>query len=354
MFSESTGGTQRYRLLDAWRGIAALGVLAFHTTANLVDPDSSWAAAALSHGWLGVFIFFPVSGYCILAASHAAANHTTAAFLRRRWRRIFPAYWASVVLAIVLLLAAAPFGTGSVRATLAEPGLKWFAILTLTQTFVGADTAINPVYWSLCFEEQFYVVIAATMLCAPRRRPALLAAVTVVAAIVQCLGPLVHVPPGLFLDRWISFAVGLAVFGWHDVRYGRWWARSIFALAGIVEVLTWRFDVAVSTIVALILLGLRKHDHALSSLRPVAALAGAGAISYSLYLTHFPIVSRIVTAALRVTDRPATWWIPITIMASGAALAVAARFSQVVERRFQGAGSPMPRGSWSDVDVALA
>src|SRR4051812_49384088 len=145
--------TARFVQLDAWRGLAALSVLLFHSVNTLVGPGQSWLTDALRQGWAGVYVFFPISGYCILAASHSRANASVGLFLKRRWRRIFPTYWASVLVAVIVTVAFAPFSNGSIRA-LVDPGVKWLSIATLTQGFAGIPDAINPVYWSLCYEEQ--------------------------------------------------------------------------------------------------------------------------------------------------------------------------------------------------------
>jgi hypothetical protein len=123
----------------------------------------------LLSGWAGVFVFFPISGYCILAALMRSENATLPQFLRRRWRRIVPAYWASLVLVIAVALAAAPFNhyaVGYVNIGTA----KWASVLTLTQVWVNSPAILNPVYWTLCYEEQFYLVMALTLLAPARQR----------------------------------------------------------------------------------------------------------------------------------------------------------------------------------------
>jgi peptidoglycan/LPS O-acetylase OafA/YrhL len=236
---------------------------------------------------------------------------------------------------------------------LAAPGVKWLSILTLTQTFVGSEGAINPVYWSLCYEEQFYLLIAATMVCAAAYRPPLLLAITIIAAATYCLPSAVHIP-GLFIDRWLSFALGLAVFGWFDSRYGRSWALAMFAIAIVTEAITWRVDLGISLVVSAAFVALRRHDAYLSSLRPVSWLAAVGAFSYSLYLIHVPIAGRIVNLARRLVPTAATWWLPITAAAFAGALAAAVVFHQLVEKRFQRSDRSLRPASIPDADVALA
>jgi peptidoglycan/LPS O-acetylase OafA/YrhL len=341
----------RYRLLDAWRGVAALGVLGFHTVNNLVDPGRGWVTTLLWHGWAGVYIFFPISGYCILAASHSSLNDSAGRFLRRRWRRIFPTYWASIAVVVVLAIVFAPFSRRSLWA-LAEPGVKWLSILSLTQTLAGLPQVINPVYWSLCYEEQFYLLIAGTMLCAASFRPAILLAVTALTTVTYCLGLGSSLPTGVFIDHWLEFAVGLAVFGWFDDRYGRAWAGAMFGLAALAEAATWRADLAISLTTALLIVALRPYDRSLSSLQPIRWLGAVGAISYSLYLTHVPIAGRIVSLARRLVPGAADWWPIVTVVSFTVSIAFAAVFYSLVERRFQNSRvSPRPADQ-PDVMVA--
>jgi peptidoglycan/LPS O-acetylase OafA/YrhL len=62
----------QYRSLDHWRGVAALSVVLFHgfgTTYNrTLSPLAEVLKAIAAHGWLGVHLFFVISGYCITAS----------------------------------------------------------------------------------------------------------------------------------------------------------------------------------------------------------------------------------------------------------------------------------------------
>ena len=75
---EVSNSLARYQSLDLWRGLAALLVVVFHafasyTGANYSDYHPVVVACWLvgGNGWLGVHIFFVVSGYCIAAAVDA-------------------------------------------------------------------------------------------------------------------------------------------------------------------------------------------------------------------------------------------------------------------------------------------
>src|SRR5207302_4964501 len=169
----------------------------------------------LLNGWMGVFIFFPISGYCIAAATQRHLRNGIGSFLGRRWRRIYPPYLASVALAVTIGVVALPFNHGSASAFVMPVG-AWASVLTLTQVFTSYAGRINPVYWSLCYEEQFYLVMALALLIRrDRGRAALLTLITAVA--VAC--NLARLPMlGLFVDYWMSFAFGIAVYLWLHER----------------------------------------------------------------------------------------------------------------------------------------
>lgn len=331
----------RYHTLDAWRGLAALAVLAYHSINTVVAPGRGPITDLLLHGWLGVFVFFPISGYCILAATCSGRNPTPGAFLKRRWIRIFPTYWASIVVAVLVLLIANP---SSAFDQLRAPGWHWLSIATLTQTVTGMPNAINPVYWSLCYEEQFYLLVAGTLLLPPRLRPAALLALSGATAAWRLMaGPAVI--SGWFVDFWLEFAVGMAVFGWSHPAFGRAWAAAIILLGGAV--CAWQGQLAplASTVVALALLCLRQWDGVIARLRPVKVLAVVGAMSYSLYLIHVPVAGRVVNGLRRLVEPPSDYWLLLLVTASVITIPLAYVFYRAVETRFIARGQTRPGGA---------
>jgi len=334
-----TGG--RYHTLDAWRGLAALAVLAYHSVNTIVAPGSGPVTDLLLHGWLGVFVFFPISGYCILAATCSGRNPTPGQFLKRRWLRIFPTYWASIVVAVAALVVANPFGAFD---QLRAPGWHWLSIATLTQTVTGMPNAINPVYWSLCYEEQFYLLVAGTLLLPPRLRPAALLALSGVTSGWRLMaGPAAI--SGWFVDFWLEFAVGAAVFGWSHPAFGRAWATAVILLSGTV--VAWQGQLAplASTAVAIALLCFRQWDEVTSGLRPVKVLAAVGAMSYSLYLIHVPVAGRVVNGLSRLVEPPSDYWLLMVVAASVITIPAAYVFYRVVEARFIARGQTRPDGA---------
>ena len=96
-------GNTPYRLLDAFRGVAALWVILLHTRLP-TTPEP--LASICSSGHLGVPIFFVISGYCI---AHAAVRSQDAPqpilkFALARIRRIYPPYLLTALAAMALSL----------------------------------------------------------------------------------------------------------------------------------------------------------------------------------------------------------------------------------------------------------
>jgi peptidoglycan/LPS O-acetylase OafA/YrhL len=327
---------KRYQLLDAWRGIAALSVLGYHTIDRLVEPGAGRITDLILSGWAGVYIFFPISGYCILAASHAPSGSSALRFVQRRWRRIFPTYWASIAFVVALTALHSPSGALSL---VAAPGIKWLSIATLTQTFAGISGAIDPAYWSLCYEEQFYLILAVALLARPAARPALLLSVSVCAAVLCCFHALEALPKGLFIDQWLNFAVGLAAFGWFDARYGRRWSAAIFALGLTTGAITGDPSYFISSGAAAVFVALRRYDARISTWRFIRALSAVGLISYSLYLIHVPITMRVINTARRLASQPAAIWPAVTLVGAVLSLGCALTFHHFVERPFQNRAS---------------
>jgi peptidoglycan/LPS O-acetylase OafA/YrhL len=336
MTPTSPGISFRYKTLDAWRALAALAVVVFHCVNTSLTPGlGPWARVLLS-GWAGVFIFFPISGYCILAALMRSENATLPQFLRRRWRRIIPPYWASLVVVVVVAVASAPFNGGQVG-YLNIGARQWMSVLTLTQVWIGKPEVLNPVYWSLCYEEQFYIVMALTLLASGPRRLHLLLAVTLIAA-AYCLPfwPAQLRTSGLFLGYWLSFASGLAAFAWLHMPSHRWWALAVFGCVAIALAQTHDVALAISGAASLAFIALEPYDEALARTRVGTVLIGVGLFSYSLYLVHVPIAGRVVNGLRRL---PLPLLVPSAI-AIGVSIAAGWTYYTTVERRFLNAAPP--------------
>jgi len=150
--------------LDTLRAAAILLVFFNHEASR---ADSSTLLVVQALGWIGVDLFFVMSGYLIanqvLAGVNRGEELSLAAFYARRAFRTWPAYWA--VLACYFLFPTWMGGN--------TPPPLW-RFLTFTQNFnLPPGTAFSHA-WSLCVEEQFYLVLPLAVLiglkCGRRRR----------------------------------------------------------------------------------------------------------------------------------------------------------------------------------------
>src|SRR5579871_1551493 len=93
--------TSRYQSLDLWRGVACLMVVVFHSSFYL-PPN-----AIIERLWMGVPMFFVISGYCISATADKERRSARGvrSYFWRRFRRIFPPYWIAFLLFAVLVIA---------------------------------------------------------------------------------------------------------------------------------------------------------------------------------------------------------------------------------------------------------
>jgi peptidoglycan/LPS O-acetylase OafA/YrhL len=140
--------------IDGLRGIAVLLVVAFHAAPTL-----------LPFGYLGVDVFFVISGYVItrdIAARQEAGAFTLLDFYLRRVRRIFPALLV-VLAASVLIGAAVMFGQERrqlLQHVVASTLFVQNANLFLESGYFDTDSITKPLLhlWSLAVEEQFYLL----------------------------------------------------------------------------------------------------------------------------------------------------------------------------------------------------
>jgi peptidoglycan/LPS O-acetylase OafA/YrhL len=138
--------------LDTLRGIAVLGVVLLHGfywqyAAFSFGPRARRFMAATQPGWLGVNLFFVLSGFLItgiLLDSRTRPNFYRR-FYTRRALRILPAYYAVLILLLSLHSASTSF-----------VGLS-FVYLSNVTNFFGIACDYGPL-WSLAVEEHFYIV----------------------------------------------------------------------------------------------------------------------------------------------------------------------------------------------------
>src|SRR5437773_2711368 len=130
-----TSHGERLLSIDALRGLAALGVVLYHAIQQTKEPIApgvlKWTALLIQfvsgYGYVGVFLFFVISGFCIhLQWARARAAGATGeirfrAFWKRRIRRLYPPYL--IALALFLLIAALTTGLSVTRSFVYDVGM---------------------------------------------------------------------------------------------------------------------------------------------------------------------------------------------------------------------------------------
>ena len=156
----------RLQSIDALRGIAALGVVFYHSvwqSSNAVPGNLfRWPVKSLqflsSFGYIGVFLFFVISGFCIhLQWAKGRANGQPQSinfgtFWRRRFRRLYPPYL--IAFALFMAMAALSTGIHFTRFFVYDLGMH---LLMLHNLDPNTCYSINGVFWTLAIEEQLYL-----------------------------------------------------------------------------------------------------------------------------------------------------------------------------------------------------
>lgn len=154
---------QQYPALDGLRGVAILLVILYHNF-NFIEY--------FNYGWLGVDLFFVLSGFLItdilLRTVHTENYFKN--FYARRILRIFPIYYLSLLLFIVLLPAIPGF---PLNMTYYQEHQLWFWTYLQNWTLVffqEGDTSALGHFWSLAVEEQYYLLWPLIILLIPSPR----------------------------------------------------------------------------------------------------------------------------------------------------------------------------------------
>ena len=334
--SSSTGRGPYLPALDGLRGVAILGVLVFHT-------------GHLSGGFLGVDLFFALSGYLItgllLREAEATGRVSLVAFWGRRIRRLVPALATVLVVVTVVVWAAGP--PDLVRTTLADG--PWVQ-LNLVNWHLLAESAgywdrfgsvrVFEHLWSIAVEEQFYLVWPVVLLVIARWRVDRTVLVVAVLASVGSLALMVMLadpadPSRVYTGtdtRAFSLLLGAAAAtGPVRTMLGRVPAGAVLALLaagmGTAWVLvdgvdsSWLFTggLFAHSLASALLIGLcASAPHTVvATVLAWPPLRWLGLISYSLYLWHWPVLALF----------PPQW----TVVACGVSIGLAALSKYLVE-----------------------
>lgn len=328
---------ERFRTIDGLRGIAALAVVCYHLNGAVARTYGTRLPGGIetifAHGYLGVDVFFVLSGFVI---AYSIRNATVTwgflgRFALRRSVRLDPPYWMAILLEIALISV----GLGLGLSDAPIPSLKQFASHFLyLQNLLGYGD-ISDVFWTLCFEIQFYLGLVVLYL-VHRQLAGIVERRVLYAATVLALAALfglslasrygvmgLALPAGVALIRWFQFFMGVCVFWVVSGRapFGVLVAAWV-ATVGVVAIQGKPWYQIVPVIVSALLLWSYRKDRmaTLLSNRPIQLL---GAISYSLYLFHAMIGWRFIRVTGIVAGSDPPLGIVVLVFCAGLGLSVA-------------------------------
>jgi peptidoglycan/LPS O-acetylase OafA/YrhL len=290
--------TQKIPQLDAVRGIAILLVLIHNTEAF----SSLHLEAISTYGWMGVDLFFVLSGFLItgilLDAKQSEAYFKN--FYARRCLRIWPLYYSLLIFMFLIVPHLHPSDAHNIF----ERSSPWWAYPLFLQNFLVAVPAEAAgalgVTWSLAIEEQFYLVwpLVVRYFSAPQIKriavivilasPALryflalhhvniysnffcrLDGLMAGALLAVVLRSEIFVPPKYVKLAWVSFLIAACLAILAENQQARWIAFSMTSLASV----------------SLVYLSLFSPGKWVQSFFRNRFLTYTGIISYGLYLLH--------------------------------------------------------------------
>ncbi|PSJ55843.1 acyltransferase family protein [Kumtagia ephedrae] len=336
--------------IDGLRALAVLPVVFFHA-----------GVAGFSGGFVGVDVFFVISGYLmavLIAGEIDRGEFSLVRFYERRIRRIFPALFAMIAACAVMAWLFFMPDEFSLFARSVRGAALFVSNIRFEREMGYFDIAseMKPLLhtWSLAVEEQFYIVFPLVLMAiarfVPRRVVPILLALLLASLIASAW--MVHDDPeaAFYLAQFRAWELLLgALLAFNAVpRPGGAMARQLMAAIGValigLAVFTFSEDTVFPGLSALVpCVGAALVIHARASGGPAGLLLAArplvfvGLISYSLYLWHWPIV--VFTNYLFGPD-PSLARSGLIVAASLAAAVVSWRF---VERPFRGSASRVAR-----------
>ena len=330
--------------LDGLRGVAVLWVIVFHAFVlrkDLGDPwigiaaSSSWLGPVIGSGYLGVDLFFLLSGFLLalpwfVRAARGQPSPSAREFYARRARRILPAYYAQLLLLFAVVLPLLR-GKDYWRTDLYVYLYNFVAHATFmhnTTPLSSGSMQANGALWTLAVEAQFYLLVpfvAPLVVRWPRRALAVSFALAIAwrLATRDGLGPLValemalgrpwgwtedvvrylllHQLPSYCGHFVLGMVLGGAWLSWREGEHSRAARRALDAgLVLAFGVLYWTIAIdgrvagSLTWAIPPLCLGLLLWWSALgghaAQVLARGPLAFAGRVSYSAYLVHLPVL----------------------------------------------------------------
>lgn len=360
------GPVHRLAFIEGMRACAALYVVLGHVTAfvdpsqleGIKDRSAQWIqtlAHVFGFGHLAVAAFIVISGFCLRwAALHrpAATGEGYGHFMKRRAKRILPAYYGCLALSLLVALTVTPIaGKMPYTQYLPVTGSNVLAHLFLVHNFNPAWMyKINGVLWSIAIEFQiyfFFPLLAAGIGMNQKKGWGLRAIVALLACAIFSALIIGFFPRGMKLYPWFLgfFCLGmigadlsqLLNKGGKGVVIAMGWIGLACSGVAIVQnaLPIWQEMGLAVGVTGLLVLGTQPESGAairgIFGFKPVALV---GTFSYSLYLVHHPILQVIDILGRSTWDHPFRHFALLLVIGVPIAIGFAYGFAQLFEGRY--------------------
>lgn len=194
--------TSRVNEIDLLRFIAALLVVFFHLSFRGYAADNMTVmpypllAPIAKYGYLGVNLFFMISGFVILMT---ASSGSLQKFVVSRIARLYPAFWACCTITFVMIIT---IGDDRYVASLSQ----YFINMTMLNGFFGVPS-IDGAYWSLFVEMQFYALVSAVLVVKRIHQAQILLILWLIASFFLEIAP-VKILRHLLIIDWSTYFIG--------------------------------------------------------------------------------------------------------------------------------------------------
>jgi len=352
--------TRFFASLDGLRCLSILAVIWHHTGVHVDEITIT------QQGHLGVDLFFAISGFLIttlLLREHAETGRISLqAFYIRRTLRIFPLYYAVI---IIYIIAVGTLERSSPAGGEFFDNLPFFVTFT-SNWFVELDGRVIFYFaWSLATEEQFYLIWPTVeKMLRGWRVLVLLLSVLIVREFAELALAHGWVPADHFAVV-VALSVHPAILGGvalahilHNKRtfnvvwltLGRWWSTPLM-LTALVMALEWALPLGCIWTLMVLLVGsvAIRESNGLAPLLTWRPIAHIGTVSYGMYLMHmltFNAVRRILPA----TGLDDPWvFFPATVAATTVAATISYRYYESrflrLKGRFKRTSAPVLTGA---------
>jgi peptidoglycan/LPS O-acetylase OafA/YrhL len=308
--------TSRVDEIDLLRFLAALAVVLFHyafrgyAADDLSVMDYPLLTPFAKYGYLGVDLFFMISGFVILMT---AANASLKGFLVSRVVRLYPAFWACCTITFLMTLA-----IGGDRFTVTVR--QYLVNMVMLGGRFGQDP-IDGVYWSLAVEIRFYVLVALVLIIGKIHRMQMLLFVWLAGTVLVDVYPFIKLRDFLAVDYSGYFIAGAAYFliRSHGLSAKRIvlvlgaWCLSLYQSLSVLPDFEDHYGTSISPAVVVAAITAFFGIMLLISLKRTSSFGRRdwlwlGALSYPLYLIHQNVGFMIFNIAYPAINPHVLFW----------------------------------------------